>query len=477
MQNPQAYFWNLVGKLIPQVVYLATTIVLARFLTPEDFGTIGVLAIFFAIANTLMEAGLGGSLIKEKQVASIDYSTIFVFNIVVSHILYVIILGCAGFIENFFEIANLSSIIKLLCLVFIINAWGLVPNTILFKEIKFKELTIASILSVSVAAIVAIVLAVINYGVYVLVWYQLVLALVGVLLRYYYSRYHIDFKFSVRSFKRLFSFAFFSTICSIIDTLYENILTFLFGKFLSVKAAGFLDQAKKLEQSATQSLSGPIANVSFPILAKLKEDKTLFNLEADSIFRNFTLMVFPLFFLVSVYSEDIIRLVYGTNWILAAPYLSILMFASVFHIMETLNRTFIKSMGIVDRLLWITIWKRLVGLLVIFLSLLVSPMAMMYGYVASTLIGFIFNLYLYGSISEQKSMRLIRQAIYVLLPGICLYGITFAINGVIKCLFFQLFISVILLLIYYLLIQPRLGGMNILSFVGRWVKSPQNNNQ
>ena len=412
---------------------------------------------------------MGGSLIKESQVAAIDYSTIFVFNIVISHILYAIIFVCAGFIENFFGIDNLTSIIRLLCLVFIVNAWGLVPNTILFKEIKFKELTIVSVLSVCVAAVVAIVLVIMDYGVYALVGYQLTQAFVGVLLRYYYSRYRIQFKFSVASFKRLFSFAFFSTVCSIIDTLYENILTFLFGKFLSIKAAGFLDQAKKLEQSATQSLSGPIANVSFPILTKLKEDKTQFNTEADSIFRNFTLIVFPLFFFISIYSEEIITVVYGKTWVLAAPYLSILMFASIFHIMETLNRTFIKSMGIVDRLLWITIWKRLAGLLVIFLSLLISPVAMMYGYVLSTLIGFVFNLFLYGDISEQKSKHLFGQTIYVLLPGICLYIITFVINGMINTLLSQLLISVTLLLIYYLLILPQLGGLNILSFAGQWI--------
>lgn len=471
MKNPQAYLWNLLGKLIPQVVYLGTTIVLARFLTPEDFGTIGVLAIFFAIANTLMEAGLGGSLIKEKYVTAIDYSTIFVFNIIVSHILYVILFISAGLLEDFFGINNLTGITRILCLVFIINAWGLVPNTILFKEIKFKELTIISVSSVCIAAAVAIVLAIMDYRVYALVGYQLTQAFAGVILRYYYSRYQISFKFRVKNFKRLFSFAFFSTVCSVIDTLYENILTFLFGKFLSVKDAGFLDQAKKLEQSATQSLSGPISNVSFPILAKLKDDKIQFNAESNSIFKNFTLIVFPLFFTVSIYSEDIVTIIYGNNWILVAPYLSVLMFAGVFHIMETLNRTFIKSLGMVDRLLWVTIWKRIAGLLVIFLSLLISPMALMYGYVASTFIGFIFNLFLYGNISEQKSIWLLGQALYVLLPGISLYIITYLINCVINTLYFQLIITVVLLLGYYLLLLPQLGEINILSVVGKWIRN------
>ena len=228
MQHTEKYIWALVGRFLPLFIYLVTTMILARFLTPDDFGKVGVLSIFFVVANALMDAGLGGSLIKEPKLSRIDCSTILVFNITVSHFLYFLLFFFAGTIERYLNIEGLSLIVRVLCLIFVINSWGLVPRSLLTKKLQFRELTIINVVSVLVAAISSVVLAALKCGVYALVAYQLINGALSVLLSFVYSKYRVSFMFSKDSFKRLISFGVFTSLATTIDSIYENIITFLF---------------------------------------------------------------------------------------------------------------------------------------------------------------------------------------------------------------------------------------------------------
>ena len=238
MQHKMAYVWGLVGKFVPSFIHLVANIILARFLTPDDFGTIGVVTIIFTVANVLIDSGLGGSLVKEKSITKLDCSTIAAFNSVIGLIIYVIIFFSASFWESYFEIDGLTSIIRILSLSFLIGPIGLVPKAIMNRELKFGAISIIAIISIVVASVVAVVMAIMGSGVWSLVAFQLVNTAVMVLISCVYCRYIISFQFSWESFKRLFSFGFFTTITSAIDTIYENLITTLTGKYLNVTHAG-----------------------------------------------------------------------------------------------------------------------------------------------------------------------------------------------------------------------------------------------
>lgn len=450
MRNKSAYIWNTIGRFIPQGMYLITTLILARFLTPQDFGKIGVLTIFLTIANTLMDSGFGGSLINKQKVDKDDYSTIFVFNTTISAILYIVLFCFAPKIENLFNTDGISGIMRLLCLVFLINSWGIIPNTLLIKQLQFKLIMIRNVISTIIASCFGILLAFYDYGAYAIVGYQLMYASLCVIQNYYYTRYRIRFKFEYYRFRQLFSFGFFTTVCNIIDSAYENILTFLFGKYLSVQKAGYLDQAQKLEGTATQSLTTTINNVSFPILVQLRDDLKEFIVEANRITIAVIFLIFPILSLITVFSDTIIEVLYGEEWLPSAKYLSILIFAGYFVIIEYLYRNFIKSYSSVRILLYGTIFKRTIGIGIILAFVFYNANLAIWGYVASSIIGSITNIILYMYCLKLKHSNTVKNLLYSLTGQAFLLSILYFVYCVISNIYQLIIVIIAIYLIYYI---------------------------
>ncbi len=450
MQHKSEYIWALAGRFLPLFVYLVTTMILARYLSPDDFGMIGVLSIFFMVANTLMDAGLGGSLVKEQTLSKIDCSTIFVFNITVSLVLYLLLFAFADTIEFYFDTYGLAMVVRILCLIFIINAWGLVPRSLLTRRLEFRTMTIINIAGVVGAAVTSVVLAIFHYGVYALVAYQLVNAAITVLLSIRASRFAVAFRFSVSSLRRLLPFGVFTTLTTTIDTIYENLITFLFGKYLNMQQAGFLSQAKRLEEVPSQSVAQTISNVAFPVLAQLRGDGVRFAQECCNTFKTVLLLTLPLLFTMSVFSEPIVWLVYGEQWRPAAPYLSLLIIAAVFHVAETLNRVFIKSTTQVAQLLNYTLVKRALGIAVIFAFLFIETRLVLWGYIVSTFIGFVLNVRLLSQVSGITVWKQFGLFAKVLLPSVVFYLVMCAFKSVCDVLYIQIIVAAFLLSAYFL---------------------------
>lgn len=457
MNNVSAYIWNFISKFGGQLLWLITTMVLSRFLAPSEFGVIGVLSIIFMVANTLTESGLGGALVIQKELLKEDCSTISVFNIVVSILIYIIIFICAETIEAFYAVDGLANVTRILSLVFVINAWGIVPRTILYRELRFKAMCVISLIAVTISAIIAIILAFFDFGVYSLVSYQLVLALINTIGLFMMSHYRLCLKFRMSSFRKLFGFGFYTTITGVLDTIYENILAAVFGKFLNITQAGYLSQAKKIEEASAQSILSTVNNTAFPILAKKKNDIEAFKKEADTIITTVPLLIFPLLVIIGIYSKEIIGILFGEKWLPASEYLSLLVFAGAFMIYDAINRNFIKSLGCVDRLFIYTIIKRTIGCCVIITFAVVSVHMILYGYIISAIFGFLLNCQLYSKIIKERLLKNIVQSLKsmaIILPlFLCIYCIYIIMPNII----IKIIASILLLSIYYLYMLPVLG--------------------
>ncbi len=449
MNHKKAYIWGLISKFAPSLISLVANMILARLLTPDDFGTVGVLTIIIVVANVLVDSGLGGSLVKEKEISEIDCSTIGCFNFGFSILIYLILFFIAPYIEKYFDIWNLSLIIRLLSLSFVIVAIGLVSKSLLIRNLRFDILCILSIAGIFVSAVVAIIMAVFNCGIYSLVAFQLVNPIVVTIGSIIISRYSVSFKFSVVSFRRLIPFGFFTTITSIIDSIYENILASLVGKYLGVSQAGYFTQAKKLEESLSISVSSTLANVSFPIMTKLKDNLPNFKQEADTLIKLIMKLVFPIMLFVILFSEFIISIVFGNEWLPAASYLSLLMCAGMMLIIETLLRSFIKSLCAVKDLMYITIIKRLIGIILIVLVIVANAEWAIYAYILSCLIGLTFNIFTYTKNAHASSGKFIVDLIKSMITPVVYFIIAITTRSLISSTTIQLVINILLLIIYY----------------------------
>lgn len=457
MHHKSAYIWGLIGRFAPQGLHLLTTMVLARFLTPEDFGTIGVLSIIFVVANTLLDAGLGGSLIKEKEISKLDCSTISVFNITVSLIIYAILFICSDEIEHYFEIDGLSNIVKAISLVFPCTAFGIVPKAILNRNLAFKQSCNNAILGALGASLLAIIAAILNAGVYALVIYQVSVSAITVTCNYISSKYKFSIRYSHSSLKKLLPFGFITTITTVIDTIYENLLTTMTGKYMNVQQAGFVYQAKKIEEISSTSIATTVGTVTFPILTKLKDDLVAFVKEAESTFNIILSLAFPLLITIAIHAFSIITILFGTKWYEAGEYLRLLTFAGLFMVAETLIRNYIKALCEVKKLLIATIVKRVFGISLILITLLFQPDYMIYAYISSSAFGLLINMFVYSFISGQKIVYQIFLFWKLAMPSLFYYLIyTFANIGVLN-ITIQIIYSLLCLTIIYSITLPLYG--------------------
>lgn len=464
MRNKKDYMWGLLSKFIPEGVFLLTTMVLARLLTPDDFGVVGVISIIFTVANTITDSGLGGSLIKEKEITKLDCSSIFCFNFFVSVFLYVIIFIIAEYVETYYQVIGLANVTRCISLMFVFNSFALVPKALLSKEIKFNKLFQISTISVIVASLVSIILAFCGAKVYAIVGYRLALSMVTAILAIYYSGFSISFQFSFDSLKRLLPFGLFTTLSSIVDSIYENMLSAIFGKISNMNATGFFYQAKKTEEALTISLTSTIGRVTFPVLTKIREDKSLFVKESDSIFKTIVLLFTPLFLILSVFSEELIVLMYGEQWIEAGPYLRLLLYAAVFMVMENVNRTFIKSLGKGQPILYVSLIKRAIGLMILFSTLYINRNYLVQAYIFTAFWGFFINQIAFSYLSKINICKNLRSSFVYFAPNVVLLVAMMCIDNYFEHFILRVVSCICLCLLYYIIIGRALG-VNISGFL------------
>lgn len=467
MKNKTAYIWGLIGRFAPQVIYLATTMILARFLTPDDFGQIGVLSVIFTVAYVLMDSGLGGSLIKEKDISDIDCSSIAFFNLCISVSIYALLFLLSDTLEIYFEVDGLSNVIRVLGLVFPITAFGIVPRALLNRNLQFKKVSENLILAVILAAAVSIIIAIFGGGVYAIVSYQLANNLITVILNSIALKYHFSIKFSLSSLKRLLPFGITTSIITVVDTVYENILTTLTGKYMNIQEAGYLYQAKRLEESLTQSIATTIGSVTFPIMTRLKNSVNEFHEEAMATFKTIISLLCPVLLIVALFSDEIVHILYGEQWMAAGFYLKMLTFGGIFIIMDSLFRNYIKALCEVKKLLVATIIKRSLGLSLIFGALLVNSRYMIYAYILSAFIGFMINYSLYRNITKSSFIDMVKMLMQIITPCVVLYLLV-TLSSVIGNEWIKVLTAILMLLIIYLFYLPKVG-INIVSPIIKFI--------
>lgn len=464
MNNSKAFIWGLLSRFAPQGLYLVTTMILARFLSPSDFGIMGVLAIVFMVANILLDSGLGGSLIQKKEIDNKDCSTISSFNILVSALIYLVLFFTADPLEHYFSIEGLSNVVKVVSIVFPITAFGIVPLSLLKRALNFKKIFISTFLGVIIASIVAIYIALNDGGVYALVSYQITVNVAIVISNFYFSKYKLSLKFYLANFKELIPFGFFTSMVTVIDTIYENLIITLTGKYLNVQKAGYLYQAKRMEETMSSSLSVAVGIVAFPILSRLRDDKEKFNLEATGIFKTITLLVFPLLSFVFVFSSEILSILFGKQWIPASPYMKVLMLCGFFILLDQLFLSFIKALGNVKNLMNFTIAKRSIGVVLLLLAIFINSEWLIYAYLLSSIIGFGANFFLYYKSSNINFLPFAKIILDAILPSTIFMATCSALQYYHASVLILFILSVVFFLFYYFFFLKR-KGIDVIKFV------------
>ena len=354
--------WSAIHKFANVLLGFISGIVLARLLTPHDYGVIGMLTIFLAVSNTFIDGGFGSALIQKKDPTDEDYSTILYWNIGFSVFLYLILFLCAPLIARFYNLPLLSDVLRVEGLVLIINAARIVQRNQLRKKLLFKKVAIINVSSHVVALVVTISLAWLGWGVWALVVQQLLLGLLCTLLYWITTTWKPVLVFSYKSFRELFNFGGFVLLSNLFNTLCNNIQGLLIGKVYNSSTLGYYSKALETERHASLLISSILDQVSYPVLSEAQDEKERMVVILKRFIGAAAFITFPLMLLLILLAKPIFLLLYSERWLPCVPFFQILCISGIAICLQNINYFAIAAIGNSKTLFKWTIIKRSAGL-------------------------------------------------------------------------------------------------------------------
>lgn len=398
--------WSFIDQFANLGITFIAGIILARLLSPVEFGLIGMITVFISVSESFINSGFSSALIRKKDCTDTDYSTVFYFNLVVGILFFIILFISAPAIASFFNEPQLKAIVQVLGLVLIIDSLTLIQRTILTKRVDFKLQARISIIASVISGIIAIYMALSEYGVWSLVAQRLSKQGINSLLLWMWNRWRPLFIFSKESFRELFGFGSKLLVSGLIDTLYRNIYYLVIGKFFSAQELGFYTRADSFKQIPSQNLNGIIGRVSYPVMASIQDDKPRLKSNYQKLIRSTMLVTFVLMLGMAAIAEPMIITLIGEKWRPSIIYLQMLCFVGMMYPLHALNLNMLQVSGRSDLFLKLEVIKKILAVPTIVIGVFWGIKIMIVGMMLNTLIAYYLNSYWSGrfigySLSEQ----------------------------------------------------------------------------
>jgi len=419
-------YWSFIDQFSSQGIGFLLGVILARILSPSDYGVIVMLEIFTAIANSFIDSGFGTALVQKADRTETDYSTVFIFNIVVSLFFYILLFFTSPLIASFYKSPQLETITKIVALNFIINALMIIPRTILIIKVDFKTQTKISIISVLVSGTIGIAMAYSGFGVWALVIQGLVATSTQAILFVYFIRWKPTLVFSKTAFSQLFGFGSKLLLSGLLDTVYKNIYSLVIGKKFLAADLGFYSRAKQLQSLPAQNITSILQRVTFPIFCSIQNDSKRLIEAYRKLIRMAAFIVFPLMFLLVLVAKPLVILLLTEKWLPSVGLFQILCFAGMWYPIHAINLNILEASGRSDLFLRLEILKKILGVSVLIITIPMGLKALVLGQVVTSFLALFLNTYYtgkhynYGIISQLKDIYLF-LLIALLLCGTLLF--------------------------------------------------------
>lgn len=401
--------WSAIDNVIQAGVTFMVSIVLARLLTPDDYGLIGIIAIFTTVCTALINGGFTTALIRKKNATDDDYNTAFITNLGVSIVLYALIFICSPLIANFFGHEELLALTRVSSLGMIIGALALVQQTRLTKRIDFKSQTKITLIASVSSGIVGIVLAVLGFGVWSLVAQQLMSHCLRTVLLWFVNKWIPSLRFSSKSFHELFGFGWKMMVSSVIDTVWKELYQVVVGKFYSPATLGQYTRSKQFSKLFSSNLTSVIQRVTYPVLSNIQDDKERMVAAYRKIIKTTMFVTAISMFFVGAISEPLLYCLIGPKWHDAAVYLPLICITGSFYPLHAVNLNMLQVQGRSDLFLGLEIVKKIIALAPLFIGAFIGIMPMLYTNVLTSIIAFFLNSHYSGKLLGYSSWMQIKD--------------------------------------------------------------------
>lgn len=388
--------WSALDNAARYGMQFVIGIVLARLLSPDDYGLLGLVGIVTVVCTALVNGGFTTALIRKKDATDDDFNTAFICNLCMSLLLFAAVFFCAPLVSDFFGRVELTALVRVASLGLIVGALGIVPQTRLTKRIDFKTQTKITIAATALSGIIGIGMALTGFGVWSLVAQQLTSQVVTTMLLYIYNRWMPGLRFSMESFHNLFGFGWKMMLSGVLDSVWKESYQMVVGKVYTPGALGQYTRAKQFSSLFSSNLTAVIQRVTYPVLSNIQDDKQRMVSAYRRIIKVTMFVTAAGMFFLAAISEPMLYCLIGPQWHEASTYLPLICLNSTLYPLHAINLNMLQVQGRSDLFLGLEIVKKLIGLIPLAVCVFWGIMPMLYVNLAVGVVAYFLNSYYSG---------------------------------------------------------------------------------
>ena len=451
--------WSFIDNIASSGITFLVGLVLARLLTPEEYGVMAIIAIFIAISNSIIDSGFSNALIRKIKVERVDYNTVFYFNLLVSIILYIFLFFSAPVISAFFKEPELIEITRVIAWILIINALAIIPRTQLVRNVDFKTQTKVSLISSVSSGGIGIVMAIAGMGIWSLVGQQLSRQFLNTLFLWVYTKWKPMFEFSLQSFKELFGFGSKLLLSGLLDTIYKDIYYIVIGRFYTSAQLGQYTRAQQFNMIFSSNLTSVVQRVSYPVLSSIQEEPERLREAYRKVIKSTMLITFACMLGLAAVAKPLILILIGDKWLPAVDFLQIICFSGMLYPLHAINLNILQVKGRSDLFLKLEIIKKIIAIGPIVVGILYGIECMLWGSVVTSFVAYFLNSYYSAHLINYPTIEQIKDILPTFLISLvtALFMWSFTLLDLSEFLLFPLQIIVGIIIAFIIYEKTRLS--------------------
>ena len=445
--------WSFIDNISSSGITFLVGLVLARLLTPEEYGIMAIIAIFIAVSNSIIDSGFSNALIRKTRIERIDYNTVFYFNLTVSILIYALLYLAAPAVGVFFKEPVLAEVIRIIGWVLIINALAIIPRTRFVRNVDFKTQTKVSLVSSISSGVIGIGMALGGMGVWSLVGQQLSRQFLNTLFLWVYSKWHPVWEFSTESFKELFGFGSKLLLSGLLNTIYKNIYYIVIGRFYTSAQLGQYTRAEQFNMIFSSNLTSVVQRVSYPVLSSIQEEPERLREAYRKVIKITMLITFACMLGLAAVAKPLILILIGEKWLPAVYFLQIICFSGMLYPLHAINLNILQVKGRSDLFLKLEIIKKIIAVGPIVVGIIYGIECMLWGGVLISFIAYFLNSYYSANLINYPTSEQIKDILPTFLTSfvvaVFMWSVSFWNISVYALLPIQILVGISLALFIY----------------------------
>lgn len=457
-QTLSGILWTFTETFVLRGLSFIASVILARLLGPTEFGLVGMISVFIALGNSLVDSGLSASLIRTKNADELDYATVFYLNLALSVLVYGVFYLTAPLIAAFFEQELLELIVRVYCLTFIISAFSAVQLAMLNKKMKFKQVMKCKVPGTILGVSVGIWMGYAGFGVWSIVCMFMCTQLGTSIMLWLTSSWTPGFLFSKEKLKYHYNFGYKLMLSGLIDTFYKNVYKLIIGKFFTVQELGYYERAHSFNNQSVTMFTSIISKVSYPLLSQIQDQKERIAIIYRQLIQFSFFVIAPIMLGAAALAKPLFLLILGEQWLPAVPLFQILCLSGMFYPVHSFNINVLKVYGRSDLFLKLELIKKAIITVSILIGFQFGIYGLVWSSVFTSLMSLMVNTHYSSRMIQYTTLQQLGDIALILIKAGLMAGVMWGITLVLQnnSQLWQLVLAGAVGLVFYFLLNYAL---------------------